>query len=444
MEMSEAMKVLVVGKGAREHALAWKLAQSPHIEQLYAAPGSPGIAEHAQCLGDIRVDLDISQRSQLETEILKLRDFATAEGIGLTVVGPESALAAGIVDHFQEVGLTIFGPTEAAARIECDKAFSKELMAAIGVPTAAHRLFTSSDRAIDYIHKQGTPIVIKASGLAAGKGAIVCATEADAVTAVREILDERIFGDSGAQVVIEEFMEGEEASLFAICDGERYVNLVAAQDHKPIGEGDTGPNTGGMGAYAPAPVLTPELIERTNREVTEPVLAELARRGAPYRGVLYVGLMVTEAGPKVVEFNCRFGDPETQVVLPLLHSDLLDLLLASARGDLSQAGPVKLDEEHAAVCVVMASGGYPGGYETGRPIEGASCAEEVLVFHAGTALEGRQLVTGGGRVLAVTAIDVDIPAAAQAAYGAIEGIHFDDAYWRRDIGYRALQLSARS
>lgn len=444
MEMSEAMKVLVVGKGAREHALAWKLAQSPHIEQLYAAPGSPGIAEHAQCLGDIRVDLDISQRSQLETEILKLRDFATAEGIGLTVVGPESALAAGIVDHFQEVGLTIFGPTEAAARIECDKAFSKELMAAIGVPTAAHRLFTSSDRAIDYIHKQGTPIVVKASGLAAGKGAIVCATEADAVTAVREILDERIFGDSGAQVVIEEFMEGEEASLFAICDGERYVNLVAAQDHKPIGEGDTGPNTGGMGAYAPAPVLTPELIERTNREVTEPVLAELARRGAPYRGVLYVGLMVTEAGPKVVEFNCRFGDPETQVVLPLLHSDLLDLLLASARGDLSQAGPVKLDEKHAAVCVVMASGGYPGGYETGRPIEGASCAEEVLVFHAGTALEGRQLVTGGGRVLAVTAIDVDIPAAAQAAYGAIEGIHFDDAYWRRDIGYRALQLSARS
>ena len=272
----------------------------------------------------------------------------------------------------------------------------------------------------------------------------ICATEADAVTAVREILDERIFGDSGAQVVIEEFMEGEEASLFAICDGERYVNLVAAQDHKPIGEGDTGPNTGGMGAYAPAPVLTPELIERTNREVTEPVLAELARRGAPYRGVLYVGLMVTEAGPKVVEFNCRFGDPETQVVLPLLHSDLLDLLLASARGDLSQAGPVKLDEEHAAVCVVMASGGYPGGYETGRPIEGASCAEEVLVFHAGTALEGRQLVTGGGRVLAVTAIDVDIPAAAQAAYGAIEGIHFDDAYWRRDIGYRALHLSARS
>ncbi len=438
------MKVLVVGKGAREHALAWKLAQSPHIEQLYAAPGSPGIAEHAQCLGDIRVDLDISQRSQLETEILKLRDFATAEGIGLTVVGPESALAAGIVDHFQKVGLTIFGPTEAAARIECDKAFSKELMAAIGVPTAAHRLFTSSDRAIDYIHKQGTPIVVKASGLAAGKGAIVCATEADAVTAVHEILDERIFGDSGAQVVIEEFMEGEEASLFAICDGERYVNLVAAQDHKPIGEGDTGPNTGGMGAYAPAPVLTPELIERTNREVTEPVLAELARRGAPYRGVLYVGLMVTEAGPKVVEFNCRFGDPETQVVLPLLHSDLLDLLLASARGDLSQAGPVKLDEKHAAVCVVMASGGYPGGYETGRPIEGASCAEEVLVFHAGTALEGRQLVTGGGRVLAVTAIDVDIPAAVQAAYGAIEGIHFDDAYWRRDIGYRALQLSARS
>jgi phosphoribosylamine--glycine ligase len=438
--MSEqAMKVLVVGKGAREHALTWKLAQSPRVEQLYAAPGSPGIAEHARCLSDIRVDLDLSQRPRLEAEILKLRDFATAEGVGLTVVGPESALAAGIVDRFQEAGLTIFGPTEAAARIECDKVFSKELMTTIGVPTAAHRSFTSSAGAIDYIHQQGAPIVVKASGLAAGKGAIICPTEDEGVAAVREILDEGIFGEAGTQVVIEEFMEGEEASLFAICDGERFVNLVAAQDHKPIGEGDTGPNTGGMGAYAPAPILTPALIERANREVIEPVLAELARRGTPYRGVLYVGLMLTAAGPKVVEFNCRFGDPETQVVLPLLRSDLLDLLLASARGDLSEAGGVRLDEERAAVCVVMASGGYPGSYETGRPIEGASCAGDILVFHAGTALAGQQLVTGGGRVLAVTAVDVDLPAAVQAAYGAIDGIHFDDAYWRRDIAYRALQ-----
>lgn len=433
------MKVLIVGKGAREHALTWKLAQSPRIEQLYAAPGNPGIAGHARCLSDIRVDLDLSQRPRLEAEILKLRDFATAEGVGLTVVGPESALAAGIVDRFQEAGLTIFGPTEAAARIECDRVFSKELMTAIGVPTAAHRSFTSSAGAIDYIRQQGAPIVVKASGLAAGKGAILCPTEDEGVAAVREILDERIFGEAGTQVVIEEFMEGEEASLFAICDGERFVNLVAAQDHKPIGEGDTGPNTGGMGAYAPAPILTPALIERANREVIEPVLAELARRGTPYRGVLYVGLMLTAAGPKVVEFNCRFGDPEAQVVLPLLRSDLLDLLLASARGDLSRAGQVKLDEERAAVCVVMASGGYPGSYETGRAIEGASCAGDILVFHAGTALVGEQLVTGGGRVLAVTAVDTDIPAAVQAAYGAIDGIHFEDAYWRRDIAYRALQ-----
>ena len=433
------MKVLIVGKGAREHALAWKLAQSPDIEQLFAAPGSPGIADHATCLEQIRVDLDISQRPQLEAEILKLRDFATSAGIDLTVVGPEAALAAGIVDRFQEVGLTIFGPTEGAARIECDKTFSKELMASIGVPTAAHRSFDSSSEALAYVHEHGAPIVIKASGLAAGKGVTVCHTEAEAVGAIQQIMDDRIFGESGAQLVIEEFMEGEEASLFAICDGERYVNLVTAQDHKAIGEGDTGPNTGGKGAYAPASVLTPALIEQANEQIVEPVLTEMARRGSPYRGVLYVGLMLTAAGPKVVEFNCRFGDPEIQVVLPLLRSDLLELLLGSARGDLSQAGPVVLDDEHAAVCVVMASGGYPGKYETGRAIEGATSTEDIVIFHAGTARQAERLVTAGGRVLAVTAIDTDIPAAVQAAYGAVDRIHFDDAYWRRDIAHRALQ-----
>ncbi|HJP33331.1 MAG TPA: phosphoribosylamine--glycine ligase [Candidatus Latescibacteria bacterium] len=433
------MKVLVVGKGAREHALAWKLSQSSRIEQLFAAPGSPGIADHARCLSDIRVDLDISQRPRLESEIIKLRDFATAEGIDLTVVGPEAALAAGIVDRFQEAGLTIFGPSEAAARIESDKTFSKELMATIGVPTAAHRSFDDSASASAYIREQGAPIVVKASGLAAGKGAIVCPTEEEAVAAVREILDDRVFGESGAQVVIEEFMEGEEASLFAICDGERYINLVTAQDHKAIGEGDTGPNTGGMGAYAPAPVMTAELIDRANREVTEPVLAEMKRRGAPYSGVLYVGLMLTAEGPKVVEFNCRFGDPEVQVVLPLLRSDLVDLCLASARGDLSQAEPVELETDGAAVCVVMASGGYPGDYETGHAIDGAASTDNVILFHSGTALDGDQLVTAGGRVLAVTATAADIPSAVRTAYSAIDGIHFDGAYWRRDIAYRALQ-----
>lgn len=433
------MKVLVVGKGAREHALAWKLSQSSRIEQLFAAPGSPGIADHARCLSDIRVDLDISQRPRLESEIIKLRDFATAEGIDLTVVGPEAALAAGIVDRFQEAGLTIFGPSEAAARIESDKTFSKELMATIGVPTAVHRSFDDSASASAYIREQGAPIVVKASGLAAGKGAIVCPTEEEAVAAVREILDDRVFGESGAQVVIEEFMEGEEASLFAICDGERYINLVTAQDHKAIGEGDTGPNTGGMGAYAPAPVMTAELIDRANREVTEPVLAEMKRRGAPYSGVLYVGLMLTAEGPKVVEFNCRFGDPEVQVVLPLLRSDLVDLCLASARGDLSQAEPVELETDGAAVCVVMASGGYPGDYETGHAIDGAASTDNVILFHSGTALDGDQLVTAGGRVLAVTATAADIPSAVRTAYSAIDGIHFDGAYWRRDIAYRALQ-----
>ena len=449
------MKVLVVGKGGREHALAWKLAQSPKIEQLYAAPGSPGIAVHARCLSDIRVDLDLSQRSRLDAEILKLRDFAVTEGIDLTVVGPESALAAGIVDRFQEAGLLIFGPTEAAARIECDKSFSKEMMAAIGVPTAAHQSFDSSASAIDYIREQGVPIVVKAAGLAAGKGVIICRSEDEAIAAIHDILDNGAFGDAGAQVVIEEFMAGEEVSLFAICDGTSYIHLVAAQDHKSIGEGDTGPNTGGMGAYAPALILTPALLERANKDVIEPVLAEMARRGCPFRGVLYCGLMLTETGPRVVEFNCRFGDPESQVVLPLLRSDLLDLCLASARGDLSLAGPVELDRERAAVCVVMASGGYPGDYETGLPIDGleavsgtdgADASGDVVVFHAGTALGDAttalgddRLVTAGGRVLAVTAIDADIPMAVRGAYKAIDKIHFDHAYWRRDIAYRALQ-----
>ena len=325
------MKVLVVGKGGREHALIWKLAQSPHINSLYAAPGSPGIAAHAECLSDIRVDLDISDRVRLEAEIDRLRDFAIAEGIDLTIVGPEAALAAGIVDKFQQAGLTIFGPTEAAARIEFDKTFSKELMATIGVPTAAHRSFDDVDAAVAYIRQQGAPIVIKAAGLAAGKGVVVCHSEAEAEAAVHDMLDGSAFGSAGAQVVIESFMEGEEISLFAICDGTRFVHLATAQDHKAIGEGDSGPNTGGMGAYAPAPALTPALMERANTEIIGPVLTEMRRRGAPFRGVLYCGLMLTSDGPMVVEFNCRFGDPETQVVLPLLRSDLVDLLLASAR-----------------------------------------------------------------------------------------------------------------
>ena len=439
------MKLLLIGKGGREHALAWKLSQSPLVERFYAAPGSPGIAQHAHCLPDFRVDLDTSQGDRLATEIDRLRDFAVAEGIDLTVVGPESALAAGLVDRFEEAGLLAFGPTRAAARIESDKAFSKELMASIGVPTAEHRSFSDSDAAVAYIRDRGAPIVVKASGLAAGKGAIVAATEDEAIAAVREIVDDRVFGDAGSEVVVEEFMEGEEASLFSICDGERYVNLVTAQDHKAIGEGDRGPNTGGMGAYAPAPVLPAALVARASREVVEPVLAEMRRRGAPYRGVLYTGLMLTASGPRVVEFNCRFGDPETQVVLPLLRSDLVDLCQAVARGDLTQAAPVVLDEERAAVCVVMASGGYPGSYETGKPIAGLDAladTDDVLPFHAGTSQEGDDLVTAGGRVLAITGLADDIQSAVRTTYAAVDQVSFDGAYCRRDIAWRALDRLA--
>ena len=434
------MKVLVVGKGGREHALAWKLAQSPRVERLWAAPGSPGIAAHAECLPDIRVDLDVSQAERLDAEILKLRDFALEAGVDLTVVGPESALAAGIVDHFEAAGLTVFGPTAAAARIECDKAFSKALMADIGVPTAQHRPFADSDAAAAYIRERGAPIVVKASGLAAGKGAIVCRTEDEAIAAVRDILDARVFGEAGAELIIEDFMEGEEASLFALCDGASYVLLSTAQDHKAIGEGDTGPNTGGMGAYAPAPVMTATLIAQACRQIVEPVLAEMQRRGTPYRGVLYVGLMITTEGPKVVEFNCRFGDPETQVVLPLLRSDLAELCLACARGELAAASPVELDDAGAAVCVVLASGGYPGSYETGSPAEGADAVggDGVVVFHAGTDRQDGQLVTAGGRILGVTATGNTIQAAAANAYRAVDCIQWQGCQFRCDIAHRAI------
>ena len=436
------MKVLVAGKGGREHALAWKLAQSPSVERLYAAPGSPGMAGVAECLPGFRVDLDLAERPRLEGEIDRLAAFCNGEGIDLTVVGPDAAVAAGLVDRFAAAGLLAFGPTEAAARLESSKVFSKELMESVGVPTAAHRSFSDSGEAIAWIRARGAPIVVKASGLAAGKGAIVCATVEDAARAAADILDGRRFGDAGAEVVVEEFMEGEEASLFAVCDGERYVNLVPAQDHKPIGEGDTGPNTGGMGAYAPAPVLSPDLVDRASREIIEPVLAGMRRRGTPYRGVLYCGLMITPEGPKVVEFNCRFGDPEAQVVLPLLRSDLAVLLAAAARGDLPAAGPVDLDEDRAAACVIMASEGYPGACETGKPITGLESlggSDTVIPFHAGTALEDGALVTAGGRVLGITAVRGDLPAALDEAYRAVGEVSFEGACFRRDIGYRALE-----
>ena len=432
------MKVLVVGKGGREHTLAWKIAQSPRVEKIYAAPGSPGIAQHAECV-DIRVDTSISDMEKLQVEIDRLRDFAIQQQIDLTVVGPEDVLSAGIVDRFAAKGLKVFGPTAAAARIESDKVFSKNLMADIDVPSALHRTFSNSTEAIRYVEEQGAPIVVKASGLAAGKGAIVAQTEEEAIQAIRTILDERIFGDAGNELVIEEFMEGEEASFFAITDGRDYVTLVSSQDHKAIYDGDKGPNTGGMGAYSPAPVLTPELIRQTEERIIRPVLDEMHRRGCPFQGVLYCGLMIDAEGPRVVEFNCRFGDPEAQVILPMLETDLVDLIEAACDGRLNEIEIKNADG--AAVCVVVASGGYPGPYETGKEIYGLeqfAGRQDLVVVHAGTARHEDRLVTAGGRILGITAVAGDIATAVEKAYKAADQISFEKAYFRRDIAHRAL------
>ena len=431
------MKVLVVGKGGREHALAWKIARSPKVRRIYAAPGSPGMAEHAECV-DIRVDTPISDLEKLRAEIHRLRRFAVEQRIDLTVVGPDDVLSAGIVDRFAEKGLKIFGPTAAAARIESDKVFAKNLMERIGVPTAGFRTFTDSAAAAAYVRRRGVPIVVKASGLAAGKGVVVARTEAEALRALSAMMDEGVFGAAGEEVVVEDFMEGEEASLFAVTDGERFLTLAPAQDHKAVYDGDQGPNTGGMGAYAPAPVMTPALVREAEERVIRPVLDEMRRLGCPFRGVLYCGLMLTEAGLRVVEFNSRLGDPEAQVVLPLLDNDLVEVLEAACDGRLDQVRIENIDA--AAVCVVAASGGYPGSYETGREIRGLERLQgrdDVLAFHAGTALEHGRLLTAGGRVLGITAIAADIPAAVRGAYAAVEQISFDNLYVRRDIGHRA-------
>ena len=432
------MNVLVVGKGGREHALVWKLAQSQRIDKLYVAPGNPGMAALAECV-DIRVDTPVAERDKLVSEIERLVAFAHQRQIGLTVVGPDDALAGGIVDRFRASGLAIFGPTEAAARIESSKVFAKELMERVGVPTARHQSFTDSQAASTYIREQGAPIVVKASGLAAGKGAVVCQTVEQALAAARDMLDEGALGGAGHQIVVEEYMTGEEASLFAICDGEHFITLPPAQDHKAIHEGDQGPNTGGMGAYAPAPVMTPALVREAEERVIRPVLAEMRRLGTPYQGVLYCGLMCSDAGVKVVEFNARFGDPECQILMPLLKTDLVDLLAAACEGRLDQ---VQVEcAPGAAVCVVMASAGYPRAYEKGfeiRGLEALADRDDLLVFHAGTAQRDSRFFTDGGRVLGVTATDADLQAAVAKAYSAVDQLAFDNAYCRRDIAYRAL------
>jgi len=423
------MRILIIGSGGREHALARSLSQSSRTEKLFVAPGNAGTASLAD-----NVDLEASEAEAL-------RDFALSEDLDLTVVGPEKPLVAGLVDQFEEAGLAVVGPSREAARLEGSKAFAKSFMQEHGIPTARHRTFDSSetDEARSYLEEHDAPVVVKASGLAGGKGAFVCETLDDAFDALRRIAEERDFGAAGDRIVIEELMRGEEASVFALTDGENYVLLPPAQDHKRIGEGDTGPNTGGMGAYAPAPVVTPKILQQTCRRIIEPTLAGMQAAGAPYRGVLYCGLMITDEGPKVVEFNCRLGDPEAQVVLPLIETDLVNVFERLAARNL---GGVQLrSRPGAAACVVLASDGYPTSYETGFPINGLEASpDDALVFQAGTAREGsEQIVTDGGRVLGVTGLGAGLPEALDAAYGAVEHIHFDGMQYRRDIGEKGLK-----
>lgn len=422
------MKVLVVGSGGREHALIWKIRQSPYIEEVYCAPGNGGISDIAEC-----VDIDVS-------DIKGLVNFAEKNFIDLTVVGPELPLTLGIVDKFRERNLPIFGPSQKAAELEGSKAFAKAFMAKYKIPTAAYRVFDKVKEAALYIHEIEPPFVIKADGLAAGKGVLICQTRAEGFDGIEKIMKKKQFGKAGSSVVIEEYLEGEEVSLLAITDGESIVTLPAAQDHKAIYEGDKGPNTGGMGAYAPAPIFDDRLRDIVYEKVLVPTIQGMKLEGRPYSGVLYAGLILTKEGPKVLEYNCRFGDPEIQAVLPLIKTDIVDLMLESAEGRLKDR-PVELYDQ-SAVCVVMAAGGYPGDYEKGKEIQGLNnLYQDVMVFHAGTKMKNDQIVTGGGRVLGVTAMDDTLEQAIRKAYGAVGKITFDGAYYRRDIGHRALKRS---
>ena len=419
------MRILIVGNGGREHALLWKLRRDAPSAEFFATRPNGGMAPLCEPV------------ALAPTDVEALSGWAAAHRIDLTVVGPEAPLAAGIVDRFRAKGLSVFGPTKAAARIEASKAYAKDLMRGAGVPTAEYRTFSNLEGAESFVRERGAPIVVKASGLAAGKGAVVCATVEEALTAVRSMLGTLEFGEAGREVVIEECMQGEELSVFAVTDGTHCVILVPAQDHKRVGDGDTGPNTGGMGAYAPVSLATPELIERARREVFQPTLAALAKEGNPFTGLLYAGLMLTPDGIRVVEFNCRFGDPETQVVLPLLESSLLELVATVAEGG-SLAGRRARQRAGAAVTTVVAAGGYPGEYAKGKAIQIPDGLErdDLMIFHAGTELRDGRLVTSGGRVLAVTALASTFSRAADESRAAAARIGFEGAFHRTDIGWR--------
>ncbi|MDD5746555.1 MAG: phosphoribosylamine--glycine ligase [Candidatus Omnitrophica bacterium] len=425
------MKVLIVGSGGREHALAWKIAQSSRVKKIYCAPGNGGIAGIAECV-DIPAD-----------DIRALADFAEKQKIDLTMVGPEVPLSLGIVDLFAEKGLTVFGPGKSASRLESSKVFSKTIMKKYGVPTADFWVFSDYLEALKFVREANRPLVIKADGLCAGKGVFVCSSLAAQEQAIQALLKDGVFGDAGRTIMIEEKLEGEEASIIVISDGEHIVDMASSQDHKRIFDADEGPNTGGMGAYSPAPVVTDELFEQIKREVIMPVIRGMRCEGTPYRGVLYAGIMMTSAGPKVLEFNVRFGDPETQAIIPRFNGDLVEVLLKTIDGKLDT---VKVDwDNRACVCVVMSSSGYPGSYAGGKTINGLdalSSRKNVVVFHAGTRKNNRAIVTAGGRVLGVTGLGATIREAITTAYDAVEKISFEGMHFRKDIGRRALERIA--
>lgn len=420
------MKLLVIGNGGREHALVWKLAQSPRVSKIYCAPGNAGIARMAECV-PLQVD-----------DLPGLQAFAKSHAIDLTIVGPELPLSLGIADEFRKAKLRIFGPTRNAARIESSKSFAKELMVRENIPTAASRSFDTLDTALMWLGTCEMPIVVKADGLAQGKGVIICATQVEAQEAVRSMLGDQRFGKAGSRVVVEEFLEGEELTVMAFADGRTVIPMIPAQDHKRIGEGDAGPNTGGMGAYAPAPLATLELQRRILEDVLHPAVTGLSRVGSPFYGVLYAGLMIKNGKPYALEFNARFGDPETQVVLPLLQTDLLDIIEAVVEHRLDQIQVAWHDQ--AAVCVVLTSEGYPGSYPTGLPITGLpeQPTETVVVFHAGTTQSDQTVLTNGGRVLGVTALADTIRNAQKQVYAALAPIQFAGRYYRSDIAHRVL------
>lgn len=421
------MKILVIGSGGREHALVWKLSQSPRVSALYCAPGNAGISQLAQCV-PIQAD-----------DVAGLKSFAKEKHIDLTVVGPEAPLALGIADEFRRAQLRIFGPTRNAARIESSKAFAKELMIRQHIPTADARVFDSVEAALRHIEASSSPLVVKADGLAQGKGVTVAKSKEEAKQATVEMMEKQTFGQAGTRVLLEECIEGEELTLMAFADGKTVLPMIAAQDHKRVGDGDTGPNTGGMGAYAPPPILTPSLYKRIIETVLYPAIEGLSRVGSPFYGVLYGGLMIKHGEPFVLEYNARFGDPETQVILPLLKTDLVDILEAVVEHRLDQLHVEWSDQ--AAVCVVLTSGGYPGSYRTGIPITGLSMnqtPDHVAIFHAGTTWQDTRLVTAGGRVLGITGIGPELKVARDHAYQAAQAITFEGRHFRQDIASRVI------